>query len=78
MPKNVVPMSKTVTCSPRTDRQTDTKAITEYPIRASAFQASACDMSGPTNVTPSCNGNMVDIRARGQICRQLLFSLASM
>ena len=28
--------------------QTDTKAITEYHIKASVFQASACDMSGPT------------------------------
>ena len=38
---------KTVTCKTRTDRQTEV-LITEYPMRASAFQASACDMSGPT------------------------------
>ena len=31
----------------QTDRQTEV-LITEYPMRASAFQASACDMSGPT------------------------------
>ncbi len=30
----------------QTDTQTEV-LITEYPIRASAFQASACDMSGP-------------------------------
>merc|ERR1711923_63221 len=40
-------VKKTVTCKTRTDRQTEV-LITEYPMRASAFQASACDMSGPT------------------------------
>ena len=34
----------------QTHRHTDTQTevlIPEYPIKASAFQASACDMSGP-------------------------------
>ena len=50
MPKNQVPRSKTLTSRGRTDTHTDTHTevlITEYPIKASAFQASACDMSGP-------------------------------
>ena len=45
-----------MTCSLRTNRQTDrqtdrqTEVLkTENPIRASAFQASACDLSGPIN-----------------------------
>ena len=36
----------------QTETHTDTQTevlITEYPIKASAFQASACDMSGPIN-----------------------------
>ena len=43
VPKNYVPRSKTVTCSLRTDKhtntQTDTRMDTEYPIRALAFQS---------------------------------------
>ena len=46
MPKSLVRRSKTVTCSLQTHRQAEF-LITEYPIRASAFPASACDMSGP-------------------------------
>ena len=47
MSKNQVPRSKNVTCSAVTDRQTDTQTevlTTENPIRASAIQASACDL----------------------------------
>ena len=50
MPKNQVPRSKTLTSRGRTDTHTHRHtevSITEYPIKASAFQASACDMSGP-------------------------------
>ena len=46
VPKNYVPRSKTVTCSTletQTDRQTQVLK-TENPIRASAFQASACHL----------------------------------
>ena len=51
VPKNYVPRSKTVTCSLRTHKHTNTQThrhtevlTTENHIRASAFQASACDL----------------------------------
>ena len=50
MPKNYVPRSKTVTCSLRTDKQTN-RQTPEWKLstyRGSAFQASAYDLSGPT------------------------------
>ena len=51
-----------MTCSPR-------KAITEYPIRASAFQASACDLSGPIYLFSSNTGAEIMITSV-YMCRQ--------
>ena len=68
MPKKQVRSSKTVTCGLRTDRQTQV-LTTEYPIRASAFQASACDLSGPIYLFSSNTGAEIMITSV-YMCRQ--------
>ena len=48
--------------------------ITEYPIRASAFQASACDLSGPIYLFSSNTGAEIMITSV-YMCRQTYMSV---